>query len=263
MPVERYATIAEVRAEGAPFNDDTTYDDDWVQSKIDLASGQIEKFCGHWFASKSRTVRIDGNRRKTLTVPLPIVQIDTITIISPTRFGSTTTYGVDLTEVQVYNRHLTQGVVSPDDRKNPGIAVESFLAEPLDDTDRWPDGDQNIILEGKFGWTELAYGVDPAETSPGSQIPANEGVTPPEIKRACMLLVRQSFPQLGDYSGSLSTGAIKGVRTMKARDQAVEFGSGRTGGEDAGLKYVGGTTGDENVDRILLGFRRVPPMMWA
>ncbi len=262
MPVARYLTVAEVRAEGDPFNDVTTYPDSWVEDKIDLASGQIEKFCGHWFASKARTLSIDGSGRKTQPVPAPIVQIDTITIISPTRFGLTTTYSIELTEVQVYNRHLTKGLISPDDRKNPGIAIESFLAEPYGDTDFWPTGEQNITLEGKFGWTELAFDVDPGETSPGSQVPTSEGITPPEIKRACMLLVRQSFPQLGDYSGSLSTGAITGVRKLQARDQSVEYGAGRST-QDQGLKYVGGTTGNEIVDRMLLGFKRIPPMEWA
>jgi hypothetical protein len=260
MPHARYLTVAEVRAEGYPFNDTTTYNDAYVEGKIDTASEQIEKFTGNWFASKDRPFQLDGDGGNFLKVPAPIVQIDSITITTHARFGVDTTYEVDLTEVRVYNRHLTQGLLSPDDRKNPGIAIESFLAEPYESLDFWPSGDQNVFLEGKFGWTELGSSDTPGETAVGSQIPTSKGVTPFLIKRACMLLVRKHFPKVGDYQGLLSTGAITGVRKLQARDQTVDFGAG---GGGTGMRYVGGSTGDEEIDRILLGFRRVPAMRWA
>jgi hypothetical protein len=265
MPHARYLTVAEVRAEGYPFSDTTTYNDAYVESKIDIASEQIEHFTGNWFASLSRTLSLDGDRGHILKVPAPIVQIDTITIVTASRYGVSSTYNVDLTEVQVYNRHLTKGLLSPDDRKNPGIAIESLLAEPVESLDFWPEGDQNIQIEGKFGWTELAHDVTPAETATGSQIPADEGVTPFLIKRACMLLVRRHFPKAGDYQALLSTGAVSNVRRFQARDQSVTFGSGGGGfgGGGPSMNFVGGSTGDDEVNRILLGFRRIPEMGWA
>ena len=191
MPYARYITIAEVRAEGKPFSDSTAYPDPWVQGKIDLASEQIENFTGNWFIAIKRTgvsaIKIDGNGANFLPFPFPIVYIDTITLIYAARYGADPTYAVEPEEVIVYNRHLTQGLVSPDDRKNPGMSIEAFLAYPKEDLNVWPRGDQNVQIEGKFGWTALASTDTVGETVAGSQKPQSEGTTPLMIKRACML----------------------------------------------------------------------------
>ena len=265
MPIARYMTVADVRLEGPPFNDAVTYPDAWVEKKIDLASEQIESFTGNWFESIERTgvsaIQVDGNRSNFLPLPFPIVYIDSITIIYEARYGADTSYEIDLTEVTVYNRHLTQGLVSPNDRKLPGISIDDFLGLPNDSLSTWPEGEQNVHLEGKFGWTSLAFGATVGETVVGSQIPQSEGVTPPLIERACMMLVRKYWPKMGDFHGMMSASkSIADITRIKVRDQEVNYSVPKD--NNSGV-MIGGTTGDADVDRILLDFKQTKKMKWA
>jgi len=169
---------------------------------------------------------------------------------------------VDTDEVLIYNRHLTQGLQKPDDRKLPGISIEAFLAYPKEDLNIWPIGDQNIQIEGIFGWTSLAHDDTVGETIAGSQIPQSQGSTPAKIKRACMLLVRRYFPQLGDFQSVVSTTkSLADLTEMKVRDQSVKWNV--SSGSSGGLGMLGGSTGDAEVDRMLLGFRQTAAMGWA
>lgn len=267
MPIARYLTIAQVRAQGYPFSDDTIYSDDDVLDAIDIASGDIERFTGNWFTPIERSgvaaVELDGNGGNFLPLPFPIIEIDSITLIYAARYGADPTYSVETSEVLIYNRHLTQGLISPDDRKNPGISIEAFLAYPKEDLNIWPEGDKNIKIEGTFGWTELAYGDTVGEDPEGSQIPISQGSTPKKIVRACKLLVRQHLPKIGDFQGLVSvTQPITNIKEMKARDQSVTFGN-QGSAETQTFGMVGGSTGDPTVDRMLLDFRKVPRMVWA
>jgi hypothetical protein len=266
MPIARYLTLAEVRAHGYPFSDSSVYSDDEINEAIDIASGEIEQFTGNWFTSIERSgtaaVELDGNGGNFLPLPFPIIQIDSITLIYAARYGADPVYSVDTSEVLVYNRHLTQGLQNPDDRRNPGLSIEAFLAYPKEDLNIWPEGDKNIKIEGTFGWTELASNAGVGQTAADSQIPLSEGVTPYKIKRACKLLVRRHIPKISDYHGLVSTmQPIGGIAEMKSRDQSVKFN--KPGGAQASMGLVGGSTGDPDVDRMLLAFRRIPRMAWA
>jgi hypothetical protein len=264
MPYARYLTVVDVRAEGPPFNDATTYPDAWVEDKIDLASEQIENFTGNFFTPLTRTgvsaIRLDGNGANFLRVPFPIIQVDTVTLIYAARYGADPTYSVDTDELVIYNRHLTQGLQQPDDRKLPGIAIEAFLAYPKEDLNIWPTGEQNIKIEGVFGWTTLAASDTVGETVAGSQIPQSQGATPHTIKRACMLLVRRAWPQLGDFQSVISTTkSLASLTQMKVRDQSVSWAADK----GSSSSMIGGTTGDADVDRMLFGFRQTAKMGWA
>lgn len=266
MPIARYLSVAEVRAEGYPFDDATAYPDAYIEDVIDIASGDIERFTGNWFTSIERSgtaaLELDGNGGNFLPLPCPIVKITSITLIYAARYGADPVYSVEISEVLIYNRHLTQGLRHPDDRKNPGISIEAFLAYPKEDLNVWPEGDKNIKLEGKFGWTELASGASVGQTAADSQIPLSEGVTPPKIKRACKLLVRRHLPRMGDFHGLISVQQpIGNITGMKNRDQSIQYG--KPSGVANSMGLVGGSTGDPDVDRMLLDFRRVPRMAWA
>ena len=269
MPRARYISVADVRAEGPPFSDSTTYNDAWVNAKIDLASEQIEKFTGNWFVpiehAGAAAIKVDGSGGPFQPLPFPIVSVDSITLIYAERYGADASYEIDLSEVTVYNRHLTQGLVSPDDRKRPGLAIEDFLGYPKEDMSYWPKGRQNVVIEGTFGWTELAFDDTVGETESGSQIPGSEGSTPAIIKRACMLLVRRAWPKVGDYHGMVGVGKpMSSIVRMQARDQSVGFASPTAAaGATATGMMIGGTTGDPDIDRMLLGFRRAPGMEFA
>lgn len=265
MPIARYLTVDQVRAQGHPFSDATLYPDADIEEAIDIASSEIENFTGNWFTAITRdgvaAIELDGNGGNFLPLPCPIIQIDSITLIYAARYGADPTYSVETDEVLIYNRHLTQGLVSPDDRKNPGISIEAFLAYPKEDLNIWPEGDKNIKIEGVFGWTELAHDATVGEDPAGSQIPISQGVTPPMIRRAAKLLVRRHLPKVGDFHSLLSTTKpISQITVMKARDQSVSFAAPKASQD---MSVIGGSTGDPDVDRILLNFRRAPRMEWA
>lgn len=261
MPVARYLTVAEVRAEGAPFNDATAYPDAWVEGKIDLASEQIERATGQWFVPKARTILVNGSGGRKLRLRHPIVKLDAITIIYRARYGANPEYAIDIDEVRVFNRHLTQGLQNPDDRKMPMLEILDWLSYEPEDIGEWPAGVQNIELDGVFGWTELDYATDPAETSQGSQVPADQGSTPFLIKRACMLLVRRYFPKVGDFAGLMGATRSGDIKSMKTRDQSITYDSARTSGGSGVL--AAGLTGDPEIDGILISHRVTPAMAWA
>jgi hypothetical protein len=66
---------------------------------------------------------------------------------------------VDLDDVEVYNRHLSQGLVDPDDRESPKIVVNVSDIAKIGFIDYWPRGNQNIQVQGVFGYTDPAAGI--------------------------------------------------------------------------------------------------------
>jgi hypothetical protein len=261
VPFALYCTRADVRAEGYPFSDATTYPDAWVDEKIALASQRIESVTGHWFTSLARTIRIDGQETPILRVPFPIVQVDTIKIIYEERYGADPEYEIDIAEVSVYNRHLTMGLLSPDDRSSPAIEVKSSLSYPRTLLSDWPKGHQNVELTGKFGFTELGASDPVGFDDEDLQTPLSEGSTPVEIKRACLLLVRRFFPMLGDFHGLMGATRSQDITRMKTRDQSISYAKRQTG---EGSDWTGsGLTGDPEIDGILIKYKRKMRMAWA
>ena len=261
MPVARYITAAEMRAEGPPFSDVVAYPDAYVNARIDMASEFIERATGQWFTPKARTLLVDGSGGRKLRIGHPIVQINTITIIYRARYGAHPEYAINLAETRVGNRHLTQGLINPDDRRLPTIEILDWLSYEPEDIGEWPAGVQNIKLEGVFGWTELDQSITPAETVADSQIPAAQGATPFLIKHVCKLLVRHFWPKIGDFSGLMAATKGGAITNMKTRDQSVTYGNTQTGGGEGVMPA--GLTGDWEIDNILIDHRITPAMKWA
>lgn len=247
MPINLYCTLAEVRAEGV---DATAFPDVKVNEKIRLASTHIENVTGHWFGAKDRTLRIDGIGGTALPVHIPIVKVDTVTLLFDVQ-GITDTLELDPESLQVYNRHLTMGLTNPDDRDAPRIELRAFSGSGLFIT-KWPKGEQNIQLAGTFGYTELDSTDTVGETVAGNQIPVAQGVVPADILDVCLRLVVRNLPDIGDTDATEDEARRGDTKRVKTRDQEIEYFGRQTTEGFAGL----GLTGDATIDGVLSRYMR-------
>ena len=233
-----YTTIAALRAEGVTT---TQADDAKLLKLITRASRYIDKVTGRFFEPRSGTYTLDGSGNMQLFLGDPIISISKI------RVGHTADLNgvadVDLADVAIYNRHLTQNLLNPDDRDNPRInLITGNIDTPsiIGGFSNYPDAFKNVEVTGVFGYTDYD----------GSS--STQGKTPDLIEYVTQKIVIRYLPKLSDtdeVSDALLSGRIKKLRT---RDQEIQYavGSGE-GGAPAGL-----WTGDPEIDHILAGFMR-------
>lgn len=237
-----YCLVSDLRDEG--FGDACSSDARTLQA-IARASSLIERVCDRWFEPRRMTIAIDGSGRTMITVGAPICAINTITVddINPMPDNGSGT--VDLTALQVYNRHITQKLTSPDDRDAPLIeyitlypglistAYTGWVA-PATDIAVWAHGNQNVIIDGVFGYT------DPIGDS--------LGVTPDLLRRVCMMLVARDLLPLSDIQGRLEVQESYRLLSERTREQSYQLAPGKAG--------LGWFTGDAAVDDLLVQFVR-------
>lgn len=224
----------------------------WTAAKvwrgIDRATATIDALCRQWFEPRYAQIVLDGTDRDQLWLDLPVCALfrllqDDVTI--------------DLTDITVYNRHLTRGQLNPDDRQNPKLSYSYDFpvgyrgrrSRLFADAALFGYGRQNVVAQGVFGYTELGPGDMAAETEERSQVPISYGVTPSEITRACLLLALTYMMPATDQQEAALQGRITGVKT---RDQSITFAdmSSYGGGGDASF----GLTGNLEVDKILMRY---------
>lgn len=207
-----YVTLEEARAEGIT---EAMATDEQLGAKIDRASARIDKLTGQWFESRDLTLLLDGEASRRLSLHVPIITVSEILVGDDEE-------PVPETEYAVYNRHMSGQVGGDDDRSDPHIDFRHGR--------RWPRGRQNISVEGSFGYT------DP---------PGPPGTTPEDIKRACLLLVVQDLPKLGDLDARLENFLRTRLISEKTRDQSQAYGTPRSSGARGYL------TGNEEIDQLL------------
>jgi hypothetical protein len=201
------------------------------------ASRLLERFTGRFFEPRHQTIVVDGTGAEKLLLDQPIVAVEEVLLTSPLIDDS----DIEGTDFQVYNRHLSQGLISPDDRENPKLDLASygeFVTEEVDFVPRsaWPRGKQNVSVAGVFGYT------DP-DGSP-------EGMTPSEIRRVAMMLVYRELLTL--TSADREDRRLRHLVTSETvRDQSIarKFAGDAKGGCTA-------FTGDPDIDGIILRYRR-------
>jgi hypothetical protein len=228
-----YASVSDLRAEGVAAADAT---DARLQQLIALASRYIERVTGRFFEPRAQTLVLDGTGGRTLPLGHPIVGVESVVIdASPFSPGD---LPVDPSVYRVYNRHLTQGLVLPDDRDNPklellygdgavgALGLGSFI---------WPRGQQNITVRGVFGYTE-------PDGSP-------TGKTPALIRHATKLLVMRELPLLGNTDQREDAQRRYRLTSERTRDQSYTLEA---------LQLHGAFTGDPEIDNILVAFVRPP-----
>lgn len=232
-----YANIGDIRAQGWTA---TAYPDAVVQMAIERASDFIDMICRQWFEPRYRRMSIDTKNVDHLWVNVPIIAINDIML-------DETILSID--SFEIYNRHLTHGIVNPDDRSDPRIAWgegrETVDIRRLYGGGRFPRGRKTVVGRGIFGYTEIGSYDYHGETADNSQIPISLGQTPGPIVRAATKLSILRMVPFEDADGMAK--ATK-VISEKTRDQSYTLAS--IPESEAGF----GFTGDTEIDSILKMF---------
>ena len=231
-----YISVADVRDEGFTVAMAT---DAQVAKAIQIATALVDRYTRRWFEPRTRTFRIDGKTGSDMLLDIPIIRIDTLTMWEEP---------LNIAEMWIYNRHLTQGLLTPDDRDNPRIAwrdeVISLLRRQFVGLRKWDKAHGNIVVTGVFGYTDLDPLDTPGETVAGSQIPVSFGACPALIKRACLLLAIRHMYGLATGRGEdwRNRGRVISETT---RDQSYSLAA-------PGVDGSWGISGDVEVDNILM-----------
>ena len=237
-----YALVSDVRAEGAPAA--TT--DERIQSQIALASERIELWTGRFFEPRYQELKVDGSNRRVLLLGQPVIALEHVL---NERTGGT----IEPDSYRVYNRHLSQGLKSPDDRNNPRIELIGESGENPDFENavlmsgsatafqqahwRGKHAPQNTIVKGLFGYTD----IDGSPT----------GRTPLGIRRATTLYALQLLAPAGSTMLSPGGGVSGAVRRKKTREQEIEYADADKGpGADNPAPF----TGNVEIDTLILGY---------
>lgn len=229
-----YCDIADLRAEGVPVSVISDVD---LQAAIDRATTMVDFYTGQWFAPRSRTFTLDGRNAPTMFLGIPIISITSLTVDD---------LGLLPDEYVIYNRHLTENLVNPDDRENPRVELEqpregTILYRQTSGRRLFPRGERNVELVGEFGYTDY----DGTAT----------GTTPPLICHVTKLLVMREMWRMFDQSDDRDDAARRRwITKLKTRDQEIGY-SAPTGG-NMGRQGVGPFTGDPEIDTILMQYRR-------
>lgn len=230
-----YALPSDLATEGF-----TTETDAFVLSRLILASRYIERVTGRFFEPRYLTLNFSGNGSNKLLLNMPIVAIESVQFETSPYDSSTLEVDADL--IRVYNRHLSQGLTMPDDRNNPKLELYYSRGETnrshILSTLVFPDGQQNIIVNGVFGYT------DPNGSMAGG--------VPDLIRYVCKLLVLRDRYRLANQAAREDAMKRFRIKSEKTRDQSYTLDSlAQTG-------LMGSITGDADIDNILHSYMRPP-----
>lgn len=244
-----YASVQDLRDEGVT---ETMLSDDRALAKLMTWSQAIELWTGQWFEPRERVYTLDGDGGTVQRVGHPIIQVDGVELITGRGVSGWSVDTYDLEDLIVYNRHLTQGLLRPDDRLRPRLEVADvegvFTALSLAN---FPRGRANIRIIGWFGWTELQPGDPVGEMAVGSQIPLSYGSTPRLIQLLTLLLVVRDQAQLADLESREDWTARWRLLEEKTRDQSYKLAP-----LDGGARgQAGAWTGDPAIDAIIASYR--------
>lgn len=239
-PAPLYSLVTDARAFLGCSDRDVS--DVALKKLIMKASAYVERMTGRYFEPRYTTQRQGGNSSRKLQIGPPIVSISSVGIdTEPTQSGD---LRVELDLLRIYNRHLAQGLLDPDDRDNPilefvhsddlyGIRFIPFRGISLRSL-AWPIGVQNVHVRGFFGFT------DP-DGSPW-------GETPELIQHVTRLICAREVHKVGSDKREDAQWRWR-VTTDKTRDNEVDMVDPRKWGE-----YFG----DPEIDSILSSYLRPP-----
>jgi hypothetical protein len=238
-PADSYAQVADMRDEGVTS---ATASNERVLLALKLARRYVDRTCGRTFEATYKDVKMSGRGGPFLLLQEPVIAVEDITIETPL---VTTTPVID-SSYDVYNRHIEQNLLQPDDRNNPKIELVFHQLSNSVTSSTWPLGGQNIHVLGVFGYTE-PDGLSAV------------GNTPEEIKQVTMRLAMRELYKLIDFDKREDFTRRFQILQEKTDVQSVTYGLPRGRGQSAILGYF---TGDPNIDTILAAYMR-PPMIGA
>lgn len=234
-PSPVYALVSDLRDEGVT---ETVASTARLRSLILLASVEVGRITGRTFGAYHRTLLLDGRGANRLLLDEPILSVDELVVGAESLTSDEV--GLEPSSFRVYNRHVSEGLASPDDRENPKI---EFRGDPLDYG--FTRGSQNIRLRGVFGYTEF-------DGSPC-------GGVPQLITRTTLLLAARLSQKIGDASSGFGDASSWKVVEEQTRDQRVRYADlGSTAATKSGTSLRGAFTGDPEIDTILASYCRGP-----
>lgn len=244
-PYLGYASIQDVRDEGVPSTGYGAVSDSRISSMIEVASRQIEGYTGRFFGPRAMTLYLNGSGHRALMFNMPVISISDVSIMGQNYVSD---LDLQVEDYRVYNRHLTEGLLDPDDRNDPRVELIK-APEPWARSSYWfanwsasftvpaqfPTGTQNIKVSGVFGYTE------PDGTATGR--------IPLLIRRACVLMTVRDLPLITDPDRYDARNNWR-LQAIKTRDQSMMWAQAKA----LGTKAVGMFTGDPEIDDLLLRF---------
>lgn len=225
-----YALPSDVRDEGV----DSATSDVRIQRALMRASARIELLTRRHFEPRLRTFSLDGTNNRALRFDVPVMAITSI------RYEDGT-LNVDPLNLRVYNRWLSENLLSPDDRADPRIEwmnwerpfIWRFIKEP---TAIWYEGRKNVVVAGLFGYTE------PDGTFTGA--------TPDRIRELCKALAIRELPGIvSDPEDRFDLRARHRITQETTRDQSYVMSPDNRMAE---------FTGDPELDEIICEFMAPP-----
>lgn len=231
-----YATVQDMRAEGTPVG----FTDARIVSALEAGARWIEQMTRRWFEPRYQVVNLDSRGGFALQLGIPIVALESIGYVgSDFQVDDAIYRGA----VRVYNRHVRQGLLSPDDRENPKLellnASGGFVGRRVDDDfswfggGRWSTATQGIRARGIFGYTE-------PDGSPMGAVPAAIR----EVNMRLAMRQLRTFWGQGAGSTSLPSGPVISERTM---DQSVTYATNSV----QTTLIAGRWTGDPLIDQTI------------
>lgn len=152
-----YITVDDVRAESVPGDAISEASDAFIEARIATACADLESWTCRWFEPRDIRMLIDGTGARVLPLDPPIISIKETIILT-----GNPKQPLDITDIAadtvIYNRHLSQGLLAPDDRENPRIEIEFVRDARFGSFLIFPTARQNIVVDGTFGYTDPTYG---------------------------------------------------------------------------------------------------------
>ena len=245
-----YASIAEMREDGITEADAS---DARLLRLLQFASRRVEQFTGRHFDPRSLTLMVDGSGGRSQLLDQPIIALESVALDASAFVGAELLIENDL--FLVYNRHLSQGLLHPDDRNNPKIEFvhgrDLFGRGQLDIIQgltltrlAFPIGPQNVRITGVFGYTD-------ADGTP-------LGDTPVLLQHATKLLLLRDLPGLTDCDAREDAQKRWRLLAEKTSEQSYRLANLSS----AGTAHVatGALSGDPEIDTILVQYLRPPAM---
>lgn len=119
-----YLTVWDLRKSGLA---EEKVPDGWAEELIEQASALIEEWTGWHFEPRYKVIKLDGNGREELDLPIPLISLDSVKVDGNT---------IQRHEVIVYS--------DGDDRFDPRIYLRWG----------WPEGRKNVEIAGEWGFVE-------------------------------------------------------------------------------------------------------------
>jgi hypothetical protein len=240
-----YALVSDLRAEGLTAAE---VPDARLARLVQLASQYVDRMTGRFFEPRALRMTLDGTGGRALLLAHPIIAVNEVSLFlaMPAEVGE---LPVHPSFFRVYHRHLSQGLLDPDDRENPRLEFfhESDLlgvqATPAASLGLgslvWLHGAQNVVVDGLFGYT------DPDGTPLGR--------TPELIRHLTKLLVLREAATMADVTRRQDRQQRWRIVSERTRDQGYNLDP---------IRFGGGFTGDPEVDALIASFQR-PPQLGA